>query len=358
MYCKKCGKEIEDKAQFCPFCGESISHLTTAKEPVVEGHHTETAQAAILEAPKKKSPKKVVIIAVAVAIIAVAAVVVGIILTSSPKGEIGDIAFEFEKDWEPVKDESSDMVKVYRKDNDAITCEVKLIEKDIIPWQMDFEEKALSQNASGTPTVNYTTVTDQNALIYNYNFLKDGKSFHGVNVHFSYNRKLYALSVYTEGIGNTLVDEMDKLTGSVKFTKERTTLTDKEQLEGIYYQEPSKGWTAEVSEEYANANYIPSDGGNEGFGIDVYKKTAEDMQENLNTWGRSVGETKKYHNIFVGDRPAARYEEEFTLGKYKWTVVDIAVFNGQEAYQISVEEFEKGKAMDTYNDLVDSIRFE
>ena len=28
MYCKKCGREVEDDAKFCPFCGENLQENT------------------------------------------------------------------------------------------------------------------------------------------------------------------------------------------------------------------------------------------------------------------------------------------------------------------------------------------
>ena len=36
MFCKKCGAEINDDAEFCPKCGASVNGETTSKTQVVE----------------------------------------------------------------------------------------------------------------------------------------------------------------------------------------------------------------------------------------------------------------------------------------------------------------------------------
>lgn len=37
MFCKKCGKEIQDDAQFCPVCGENQGNMGKMEEEETEG---------------------------------------------------------------------------------------------------------------------------------------------------------------------------------------------------------------------------------------------------------------------------------------------------------------------------------
>lgn len=78
MFCSKCGKQIDDDAEFCPFCGES--------QNAGQGLGNTPTDPAPVTAPARKSSKAVVvaIIASAVAVIAVI-VVVMLVLKKPPK---------------------------------------------------------------------------------------------------------------------------------------------------------------------------------------------------------------------------------------------------------------------------------
>jgi uncharacterized membrane protein YvbJ len=33
MYCKKCGKQVDDQATFCPYCGENLQQQSNSSQP-------------------------------------------------------------------------------------------------------------------------------------------------------------------------------------------------------------------------------------------------------------------------------------------------------------------------------------
>lgn len=75
MYCVKCGKEIRDGIDHCPYCGANLKEANTQQEDVQQGdaQQANTRQGVSEPAPKKKRNKIVPVIAVlAVLLIAVA----------------------------------------------------------------------------------------------------------------------------------------------------------------------------------------------------------------------------------------------------------------------------------------------
>lgn len=375
MFCKKCGKEIDDNVRFCAYCGELVQAEAEDNEVVDEQHAIQSEEVDItldsvapeaqVEMPttvdfsgnnqeKPRSHKGIIIAAAIIVVIIAIGVAIGVMINRETIGEIGDISFELDKAWELQEKGSSEEVLIYtNKETDDIICEVDLIKKDIVNWQITFEDTVTKMNANGSPTADITSVAGKNAVKYTYNFANDGNIISEVNVHFSYNNQLYVLRVYTSGDGATLKDEMQKLTETIEFTKEKKEAKGDQNYEGMYYSELSSNWV-----KGKNANgvyYVPLDSdSNKTYGIYLSKQTASVANNTIQQMMES--NSLASYNLFVGDKVATLYS---TTKAYSGGICinQLVIPDGGNALCIMLATTADGAYEDDFLQLLGTIEF-
>ncbi len=190
MFCEKCGKEIEDDAVFCPYCGETVSGTTEEKTEMVMPSEVERKTVHMLAGAAQESPnekvrkqKGVVAALVAACVVLLGGIITGVVFlvkgNNTDKNNITDKNGELTQEEEYAAETASG-------DGYSITVYDAMLRETASGVQIKVYDEAGNEVANGVTDENGQFTPDIQADgMYNISCEKDGYYTDSVTKNFT-----------------------------------------------------------------------------------------------------------------------------------------------------------------------------